>query len=54
VYWAEDIMSKYYIRGGKSLILRSLLRFFLNMARRKGYSLKKRLSKYEEVLLSIT
>ena len=54
VYWAEDIVSKYYIRGGKSLILRSLLRFFLNMARRKGYSLKKRLSKYEEVLLSIT
>ncbi|MGC9010524.1 MAG: radical SAM protein, partial [Sulfolobales archaeon] len=54
VYWAEDIVSKYYIRGGKSLILRSLLRFFLNMARRKGYSLKKRLSEYEEVLLSIT
>jgi len=54
VYWAEDIVSKYYIRGNKSFILRSLLRFFLNMARRKGYSLKKQLGKYEEVILSIT
>jgi len=53
IYWAEDIISRYYIRGSKNFLLRALIRFFLKMAGRKGYSLKKHLSKYEEIILSI-
>jgi len=54
IYWAEDIMSRFYVKGGKYFILRSILKFFLNMARRKAYSIKKDLYKYEEVMLSIS
>ncbi|MEZ0289753.1 MAG: radical SAM protein [Sulfolobales archaeon] len=53
IYWAEDILSRFYVRERSLFLLRGLLRFFLNAARRKAYSLRKSLDKYENVTLSI-
>lgn len=54
MYWAEDIMNRFYIKGAKQFMLRGLLKIFLSFARSKAYSIKNSLDKFENIVLSIS
>jgi hypothetical protein len=53
IYWGEDILSKFYIKGPKYTLVRLLLKAFIEYARWKASKIEEEIETYNEIVLSI-
>lgn len=53
IYWGEDIISRFYVKGPKYAFVRLLLKAFIEYARWKASKIEEEIEKYNEVVLSI-
>ncbi len=53
IYWGEDIISKFYIKGPKYALVRLLLKAFIEYAKWKASKIEEEIETYNEIVLSI-
>ena len=53
IYWGQDIIERFYMKGPKYAIVRLLLKAFIEYARWKASKIEEEIESYNEIVLSI-
>jgi hypothetical protein len=53
IYWGEDIISRFYVKGTRYILVRLLLKAFIEYARWKASKIEEEVERYNEFVLSI-